>query len=309
MQLQHQLFRWYVIADDDTVLFVDNLVKTLNKYDHTKYFYIGMRSESMVSNSLNSFEMGFGGAGYALSYPLAKAVANNMDLCIKRYPALFGSDHILQSCISDLGVSLTQEKGFHQIDFHRDISGFLSAHPHSPILSLHHLEAVPPIFPSMNHSQSFKNLMTAAAIDQSRLLQQSVCYYMKNNWTFSVSWGYSIGLYEAILPPSILYRPLETFIPWKKGAWPHYMFNTRNPSTNDPPCQASPHLFFFASVDENRVTGHIVTSYIKTTPTPNASPACNHSAQYISKIRVLSPVQDRTWLVLLSVLVISSHQN
>lgn len=107
--------RWYVMADDDTVLLIDNLVEILSKYDHRKYFYVGMKSECIVSNSLNSFEMAFGGAGYALSYPLAKAVAENMDLCIKRYPTVFGSDHILQSCIADLGVSLTQEKGFHQV--------------------------------------------------------------------------------------------------------------------------------------------------------------------------------------------------
>lgn len=109
--------RWYVMADDDTVLFVDNLVDVLSRYDHRKFFYIGMNSECVVSNFDYSFEMAFGGAGYALSYPLAKAVAENMDSCIKRYPFLFGSDHILQSCIADLGVSLTQEKGFHQVSY------------------------------------------------------------------------------------------------------------------------------------------------------------------------------------------------
>ena len=107
--------RWYVMADDDTVLFIDNLVDVLSKYDHTKYFYIGTNSECALSNFYNSYEMAFGGAGYALSYPLAEVVAKNMDLCIKRYPTLFGSDHMLQSCIADLGVSLTQEKGFHQV--------------------------------------------------------------------------------------------------------------------------------------------------------------------------------------------------
>ena len=33
--------RWYVFGDDDTVFFVDNLVKTLAKYDHDRWFYIG----------------------------------------------------------------------------------------------------------------------------------------------------------------------------------------------------------------------------------------------------------------------------
>lgn len=107
--------RWYVMADDDTVLLMENLVGVLSKYDHTKYFYVGMNSECFVCNVVHSFGMAFGGGGYALSYPLAKAVAQNMDLCLKRYPFLYGSDLILQSCIADLGVSLTQEYGFHQV--------------------------------------------------------------------------------------------------------------------------------------------------------------------------------------------------
>lgn len=107
--------RWYVMGDDDTVLFVNNLVEVLARYDHRKYFYIGMNSECITSNFAHSYAMAFGGAGYALSYPLAVALAKNLDVCIKRYPTLFGSDHIMQSCIADIGVSLTQEKGFHQV--------------------------------------------------------------------------------------------------------------------------------------------------------------------------------------------------
>lgn len=107
--------RWYVLADDDTVLFVDNLVGVLGRYDHNKYYYVGMGSESHGSNMLHSFGMGFGGAGYALSFPLAKALVSNLDECLKMYPTLYGSDHIVQSCVADLGVSITQEKGFHQV--------------------------------------------------------------------------------------------------------------------------------------------------------------------------------------------------
>ena len=69
--------------------------------------------------------MAFGGAGYALSYPLAEALARNLDVCIKRYPTLYGSDHILQSCVADLGVSLTHEKGFHQVSTDQMLSEFL----------------------------------------------------------------------------------------------------------------------------------------------------------------------------------------
>lgn len=107
--------RWYIMSDDDTVFFINNLVEVLGKYDHRKYYYIGRNSECIVNNVWGSFEMGFGGAGFALSYPLAEALAKNLDVCIKRYPYVYGSDHILQSCVADLGVPLTHEKGFHQV--------------------------------------------------------------------------------------------------------------------------------------------------------------------------------------------------
>ncbi|CAA3025398.1 uncharacterized protein LOC111374732 [Olea europaea subsp. europaea] len=181
--------RWYILADDDTVFFINNLADVLARYDHNEFFYIGMNSESHASNVYHSFDMAFGGAGYALSYPLAKAVVNNLDVCIKRYPTLYGSDHIVQSCVADLGVSLTREKGFHQVDVHSDISGLLSAHPQAPLVSLHHLVYVDPIFPYMNHKESLNHLMEAVKIDESRLLQQSICYHKPKNWSVSISWG------------------------------------------------------------------------------------------------------------------------
>ena len=102
--------RWYIMADDDTIFFLDNLVEVLAKYN--KYLYIGSNSECVSSNFDHSFGMAFGGAGYALSYPLAEALTKNLDVCIKTYPKLYGSDHIIQSCVADLGVSLSRETGF-----------------------------------------------------------------------------------------------------------------------------------------------------------------------------------------------------
>ncbi|XP_059431206.1 uncharacterized protein LOC132164677 [Corylus avellana] len=279
--------RWYILADDDTIFFLDNLVEVLGSYDHNKYFYIGSNSECVASNFDHSFGMAFGGAGYALSYPLVEVLVKNLDVCIKTYPTLYGSDHILQSCITDLGVSLTQEMGFHQIDLHSDISGFLSALPQTPFVSLHHLDVVDPIFPSItNRHESLKHLMEAAKADQSRLLQQTICFHKQSNWSLSISWGYSAHIYENLYPPSILHRPLQTFTPWKKTAKPPYMFNTRVPS-NDP-CEA-PHVFYFDAIEKTK-GNQILTSYVRRSPRRLAacSSSGNHSADFISKIQVLS---------------------
>ncbi|KAK4706888.1 hypothetical protein R3W88_033605 [Solanum pinnatisectum] len=114
-KMENKSARWYIMADDDTIFFLDNLVEVLSKYDHRKYFYVGINSETHASNVEHSFNMAFGGGGYAFSYALGEAMVENLDICIKKYQTYYGGDHILQSCVADLGVSLTQEKGFHQV--------------------------------------------------------------------------------------------------------------------------------------------------------------------------------------------------
>lgn len=109
--------RWYIFGDDDTIFFVDNLVKMLGKYDHNEWYYIGSNSESYVQNNYFSFDMAFGGGGYAISQPLAMVLARVLDSCLIRYPHLYGSDSRIFSCVAELGVHLTHEPGFHQVTF------------------------------------------------------------------------------------------------------------------------------------------------------------------------------------------------
>ncbi|KAJ8770931.1 hypothetical protein K2173_022103 [Erythroxylum novogranatense] len=280
--------RWFIMCDDDTLFFVDNLVEVLQKYDHTKYEYVGGNSESIKSNARHSFDMGFGGAGYALSYPLAEALSKKLDDCIERYHYLYVSDQMAQSCLADIGVSLNLEKGIHQIDLRNDISGLLSSHPQSPLLSLHHFDVISPLFPFKDRYESIHHLMKAAKFDQSRMLQQTICYQRETNWSFSVSWGYSTHIYESIIPRSILRKPLETFRAWGGiSRPPHFMFNTRWLTNNS--CE-SPHIFFFESV-EYTPDKQVLTTYVRSSPRnlPPCSATKNHSADPIFTIQVFSP--------------------
>ncbi|KAE8712191.1 hypothetical protein F3Y22_tig00110260pilonHSYRG00041 [Hibiscus syriacus] len=279
--------RWYVMGDDDTVFFVENLVEVLGKYDESKHYYIGMTSEAVKSNFDFSFDMAYGGAGYALSYSLVKTLVPVIDDCIERYLYLRVSDQLLSFCLADLGVDLTTQKGFHQIDLLGDISGLLSSHPQSHVLSLHHLDGINPIFPSKNQYESINHLMKAAKFDQSRLLQQTICYHKPTNWSFTLAWGYSAHVYETMMPRSFLRRPLETFQPFKKSARPPlYMFNTRWPWA-DPSCQAA-HSFFLDFVERSG-EDFINTTYRRASPRnlPPCSASGNHSAEHIEYIRVV----------------------
>lgn len=109
--------RWYVMGDDDTVFFVENLAAVLGKYDHREMWYIGAPSESVEQDEQHSFDMAFGGGGFALSFPAATALAQHLGGCLERYATLYGSDQRVHACLLEIGVPLTVEPGFHQVNF------------------------------------------------------------------------------------------------------------------------------------------------------------------------------------------------
>ncbi|CAN4104819.1 unnamed protein product [Withania somnifera] len=180
--------RWYIFGDDDTVFFMDNLVKTLGKYNHNEWYYIGSNSESYVQNTYFSFDMAFGGGGYAISRPLAIVLARVLDSCLMRYPSLYGSDARIFSCLTELGVTLTYEPGFHQL-----------------------------------FNISSRSLMPIPA----RISQQYICYDRKHSLSIAVAWGYAIQVYEGNIkvPELITLRSFESWDKDKKR--PYFMFGTK----------------------------------------------------------------------------------
>ncbi|TMX03011.1 hypothetical protein EJD97_018828 [Solanum chilense] len=292
---EHEGVRWVVMGDDDSMFFVENIVDVLAKYDHNKYYYFGAQSEYILSNFWFSFDQGFGGAGFIMSFPLAKALAQDIENCLRRYPFLNSADLITMVCIVDLGFGFTPLKGLHHLDMRGDISGFLSSHPKTPLLSLHHIDSIAPIYPLMDRSNSLRHLMKAAKFDQSRLVQQTICHHRLSNWTFSVSWGYSVQIYEKIMPRSHLIKPIQTFHTWvkKPKSLPYYMFNTR-PRVNDS-CE-TPHVFFFRTIGKMKNKDEIWTTYFRSEARglPTCSIDGNYPANYIDKIQVYTPRAKRT---------------
>ncbi|KAL8509002.1 hypothetical protein ACS0TY_016262 [Phlomoides rotata] len=219
--------RWFVMGDDDTVFFTENLVNLLNKYDHKQMYYIGGISESVEQDMFHSYEMAYGGGGFAVSYPLAAELVNILDGCIDRYAEFYGSDLKVGACVNELGVPFTREAGFHQMDIRGSPLGLLSAHPVAPLISLHHLDYIHPLFPGSSRVDSVRRLIRVYNTDPSRVLQHSVCYSPTRNWSISISWGYNVQLYPYYISPKDLSTPLQTFLTW--GTWSRdpFTFNTR----------------------------------------------------------------------------------
>ncbi|RDX83593.1 hypothetical protein CR513_35464, partial [Mucuna pruriens] len=245
-QLGLENVRWFVMGDDDTVFFKENLVTVLAKYDHNEMYYIGGNSESVEQNVALTYDMAYGGGGFAVSYPLAAALVKILDGCINRYAALFGSDMKVQACISEIGVRLTKELGFHQTDIRGKLYGLLTAHPMAPLVSLHHLDLVEPLFLDSTRVESLKKFVSAYKKDPGRTLQKSICYDPIRNWTVSVSWGYNVELYRSLQTPSELETPFRTFSTWRGHDDP-FTFNTRPVILN--PCDR-PMTFFLDRVED-----------------------------------------------------------
>lgn len=114
--------RWFVLGDDDTVFFVENLVSVLGKYDHNQMYYIGGNSESVEQDVIHSYTMAYGGGGFAISYPLAAELVRVLDGCLNRYHSFYGSDQKIQGCMAEIGVPVTKELGFHQVSLISSLS-------------------------------------------------------------------------------------------------------------------------------------------------------------------------------------------
>ncbi|CAN6290853.1 unnamed protein product [Urochloa humidicola] len=246
--------RWYVMGDDDTVFFPDNLAGVLSRYDHTQPYYVGNPSESHIQNLIFSYGMAFGGGGFAISAALAEQVARMQDGCIGRYPALYGSDDRVHACMSELGVPLTRHLGLHQCDLWGDVLGLLGAHPVAPLVTLHHLDFLQPVFPTVrSRTAALRRLFAGpVALDPAAVAQQSVCYDAAKEWTVSVSWGFAVVVVRGVLSPREMETPMRTFLNWYRRAdYTAYAFNTRPVARH--PCQR-PQVYYMrqARLDRTR---------------------------------------------------------
>eukprot|EP00249_Psilotum_nudum_P016112 c25663_g1_i1 orf=849-2447(-) len=250
---------WFVLGDDDTIFCTDNLMRVLSKYDPNEMYYIGDYSESHYENFIFSYNMAYGGGGVAISYPLAEVLSGTFDACIQRYPQLFGSDDRLHACITELGIPITRETGFHQFDIRGSAFGLLAAHPVTPFISLHHVEMLNPLFPELERLDGLRLLAKAMQIEPGSFLQQSICYQPNYRLSFSISLGYVVQVFPKIISPRELQRPERTFKAWNGLEFEaEFDINTRPaaPSVCD-----QPYNFFLEEIHIEEGTGQVVSTY------------------------------------------------
>lgn len=108
-----------------------------------------------------------------------------------------------------------------QWDIKGDAHGLLSTHPIAPFVSIHHVEAVNPLYPGLSTVDSLKLFTRAMSLDPSSVLQRSICYDHTNRLTFAISLGYVVQVFPSILLPRDLERAELSFSAWNGIRQPH----------------------------------------------------------------------------------------
>lgn len=106
--------KWVFFHDDDTYVFVENLLTALGKYDPDRDYYVGLYWTPRVDMEWKEVQIAYasGGAGYAISRALLRRLAPTMPSCHGNYTRWAG-DVRVGKCIFDLGVRITPAVGFH----------------------------------------------------------------------------------------------------------------------------------------------------------------------------------------------------
>lgn len=155
-----------------------------------------------------------------------------------------------------------------QYDVYGNLLGLLGAHPITPLVSLHHLDVVDPIFPQMKQVQALHHLFESTKDDSASMMQQSICFDRRRQWSITVSWGYVVQIIRGVMSPRELEMPTRTFLNWYKRAdFTAYSFNTR-PVTRHP-CQ-KPFLFYVKSSQYDKGRKQIIGVYARDQKDPHA---------------------------------------
>lgn len=142
-----------------------------------------------------------------------------------------------------------------------NLFGLLAAHPVTPLVSLHHLDIVEPIFPNVTRIEALQRLDAPIKLDSAAIMQQSICYDKSKSWTISVSWGYAVQIFRGVFSPREMEMPSRTFLNWYRRAdYIAYAFNTRPVSRN--PCQ-KPFVFYLSKAKLDRSKNQTVSEYIR----------------------------------------------
>ncbi|KAG9394948.1 Protein of unknown function DUF604 [Carpediemonas membranifera] len=213
---------WFVLVDDDCLLFVPNLLALLATFDPAMPLYLGGTSERSRSVARHGW-MASGGAGAVLSRAaMARLVALGSLDCLLDHPEATNGDELLSLCVFDAGVPFTPVPGLHQLDLRGDASGYVEGVlSRSVPVSMHHLGSIDRLYPSLSNEVTVTRLLNYTRPET--LFQRAVGHVSLEidgepcNATISVVRGFRAQLWDSPLPLSTFARVSKTWRDSSKG--------------------------------------------------------------------------------------------
>lgn len=206
-----------------------------------------------------------------------------------------------------------------QFDIHGDASGLLASHPVAPLVSIHHLDLIDPIFPDTqkkNYSRvtALKHFLEPVKIESGSILQQSICYDSKRRWSFTVSWGYVIQVHKGFITPRELEVPQKTFLSWhKETSKVEFPFNTRD---NPEDVCKKPTRFFMHSVkglaspsNSNFNDGLMESVFLREwSPSKKECSGQLQPLSLVQRIRVVKEMTSESWYQVRNICITNSQR-
>ena len=106
-------WKWLVIADDDTILSVNQMLKFLHSFDPNVPVHAGQRYGYGIATGKYGYDYVTGGGGMIFSIEMTRRIVKNLGLC--SCPSKDTPDDMhLGMCMSHLGLEIVHSSRFHQ---------------------------------------------------------------------------------------------------------------------------------------------------------------------------------------------------
>ncbi|KAI8844802.1 hypothetical protein BC829DRAFT_419726 [Chytridium lagenaria] len=118
-QILHARFpdaKWYLMIDDDTFVFMDNLADMVKSLNHTHEYYIGNGNVFNGCDGVEKFgdgpEFAHGGSGILISSGAMKKMVKGVEKCIIKYRDCWAGDIRTSLCLRDHNILIKGGDGF-----------------------------------------------------------------------------------------------------------------------------------------------------------------------------------------------------
>ncbi|KAI8589466.1 hypothetical protein BDZ88DRAFT_462109 [Geranomyces variabilis] len=132
---------WFVMIDDDTYVFFDNLADRLSIYDPDGAHYFGAKTQFIGCDGIRQWGAGpyfaHGGSGIVVSRGAMRLMMDDLPNCVEKYRTCWAGDVRTALCLRDQGVLLHSPSGFFSTPPNKQFT-----FPHDPCerpLTFHHL--------------------------------------------------------------------------------------------------------------------------------------------------------------------------